>query len=443
MKRFSLFVMLMLMVLMPVFSNGGKDSGAKEIKFWTFIEPGGTTGRSHTFQAIIDRFERENPGTKVVVEVQPWTELSGKFMSAWAAGNAPDVSVIHSTAVETTITLGSLEPLNPYIAQWPSQEKSDFINQNLWNSSVKNDEKYLFAIMPLAEVLVYRRDLLSTVKLSPEDISDWNGFINAARLLTVDSVGKHPGEAGFNPSTVKTWGYGRWLARNTGAFVMVDAFMKTIDGSRALNPDNTANWTSSTGVRAFTMFVDLMKQGFESPRDLTADLSTSDAYFTSGSEIFHHLASFRAEAVQEKVAFDKDAFAMISYPGVDGKPHSVELNAWYAGISSKSRNKELAWKFLQTLVDTEADLQWVQDTTGLLPLRKSTMNSPWFQSEAAALTRSVSDAAAKNSHLALIPPVDYKEYLIMAFHEVMQNTDILTALKRAEEDYNKRLRETK
>jgi hypothetical protein len=71
------------------------------------------------------------------------------------------------------------------------------------------------------------------------------------------------------------------------------------------------------------------------------------------------------------------------------------------------------------------------------------MNSAWFQSEEAALTRSVSNAAAQNSHLALIPPVDYKEYLVMAFHDVMQNTDILTALKRAEEDYNKRLGETK
>jgi multiple sugar transport system substrate-binding protein len=443
MKRFSWFAALILMALMPVFSNGGNDSGVKEIKFWTFIEPGGTTGRSHTLKVIIDRFEKENPGAKLVFEIQPWTELSGKFMAAWAAGNAPDVSVIHSTAVESAIALGSLEPLNPYIAKWPPQEKSDFINQNLWNNSVKNGEKYLFTIMPLAEVLACRRDLLSTVKLSPESIRDWNDFINAARLITVDAAGKHPGEAGFNSATVKTWGYGRWLARNTGAFVMVDAFMKTIDGSRALKPDNTANWTSPTGVKAFTMFVDLMKQGFESPRDLTADLSTSDAYFTSGSEVFHHLASFRAEAVKEKIVFEKDDFAMISYPGVDGKPHSVELNAWYAGMSSKSRHKELAWKFLQSLVDAEADLQWVQDTTGLLPLRKSTMNSAWFQSEAAALTRSVSDAAAKNSQLALIPPVDYKEYLIMAFHEVMQNTDIPAALKRAEEDYNKRLQETK
>ncbi|MDR2479048.1 MAG: extracellular solute-binding protein [Treponema sp.] len=443
MKRFGCCMALIMMAFMPVFASGARDSGTKEIKFWTFIEPGGAAGRSHTLQTIIDRFERDNPGTKVVVEVQPWTELSGKFMAAWAAGNAPDVSIIHSTAVESTISLGSLELLDPYIAKWPSQEKSDFANQNLWNEGSKNGNKYLFAIMPLAEVLACRRDLLAAGNLKPENIKDWQDFISAAKLLSVDGAGKHPGEAGFNPATVKTWGYGRWLARNTGAFVMVDAFMKTIDGSRALKPDNTANWTTPTGVRAFTLFVDLMKQGLESPRDLTADLSTSDAYFTSGSEVFHHLASFRAEAVKEKVTFNPGDFAMISYPGVDNKPHSVELNAWYAGVSSKSRNKELAWKFLQTMVDAEADLQWAKDTTGLLPLRKSTMNSAWFKSEAAALTRSVSDAAAQNSHLALLPPVDYKEYLIIAFHEVLQNTDILTALKRAEEDYNKRLKETK
>ena len=67
-------------------------AGDVTIRMWTFLDPTNTSnGRSIALQKMIDRFEAENPGVKVVVEPQQWDTMTGKFMAAATTGEAPDI----------------------------------------------------------------------------------------------------------------------------------------------------------------------------------------------------------------------------------------------------------------------------------------------------------------------------------------------------------------
>ena len=67
-------------------------AGDVTIRMWTFLDPTNTSnGRSIALQKMIDRFEEENPGVKVVVEPQQWDTMTGKFMAAATTGEAPDI----------------------------------------------------------------------------------------------------------------------------------------------------------------------------------------------------------------------------------------------------------------------------------------------------------------------------------------------------------------
>lgn len=444
MKRILVVLLIFSLAISLMYAGGTQESSKDEkvtLTVWTHIEPGGDSGRAHSWQVIIDKFEHDNPDIDVVVEVQPWTEMSGKFMAAHASGNEPDVTQIQAQAVNQAIEAGVLEDLSPWIENWSQEDRDDFYLKDAWNNSVRGDSKYLFSLMNLAEILIYRQDLFDKYGIDSEMISNWEGFVEAAQQLTRDSDGDVLGSSGFDDNSVTHYGYGKWLARNSGAFVMVDRNMATIDGSRALNDDWTANWTTPTGVRAFSMWIELMQKGVRSKRDLTADLSTSDSYFASGSEAMHHLASFRIQGISDKASFDPDFIQGTSYPEIDGNPPSVETNSWSIGMSSNSEKKEAAWKFLEAVVSAESDLQWAKDTPGLLPARRSTLESDWFKSEEAAFTRAIAEAAARRSHLALTPPVPYLEYLVLAYHNVIAGQSIDKALQQAAEDYNKRLAE--
>lgn len=64
-------------------------AGDVTIRMWTFLDPTNTSnGRSIALQKMIDRFEEENPGVKVVVEPQQWDTMTGKFMAAATTGRS-------------------------------------------------------------------------------------------------------------------------------------------------------------------------------------------------------------------------------------------------------------------------------------------------------------------------------------------------------------------
>ncbi|MFZ5950236.1 MAG: extracellular solute-binding protein, partial [Candidatus Rifleibacteriota bacterium] len=63
---------------------------ARELTFWNFWDP-------RLIGPVIERFEKENPGVKIISEQIPWGNGFDKIVVALANGRAPDICELGST----------------------------------------------------------------------------------------------------------------------------------------------------------------------------------------------------------------------------------------------------------------------------------------------------------------------------------------------------------
>ena len=61
------------------------------LQFWNTYNAVGKPSEFSTMQGILSRFEKENPGIKVISVKVPYADLLAKFIAAAAAGNPPAV----------------------------------------------------------------------------------------------------------------------------------------------------------------------------------------------------------------------------------------------------------------------------------------------------------------------------------------------------------------
>ena len=87
-----LSMLLALILLVGLFPAAGALAEEKTVRMWTFLNPEATdNGRSVALKQMIDTYEAENPGVKIVVEPQDYNVMSAKFLAAHATGDAPDI----------------------------------------------------------------------------------------------------------------------------------------------------------------------------------------------------------------------------------------------------------------------------------------------------------------------------------------------------------------
>ncbi len=67
----------------------GASTAGVTLQFWNTYNPVGKPSEASTMQGILNRFEKENPGIKVVSVQVPYGNLLDKFIAAAAAGNPP------------------------------------------------------------------------------------------------------------------------------------------------------------------------------------------------------------------------------------------------------------------------------------------------------------------------------------------------------------------
>ena len=94
-KRWTAFAMAMTLILMLLTgcgaqpapsvvsssaapSSGGASTvdGEQVVRMWTFLDPEADNGRSKALKQMIETFESENPGIKIVVETQDWEQMT-------------------------------------------------------------------------------------------------------------------------------------------------------------------------------------------------------------------------------------------------------------------------------------------------------------------------------------------------------------------------------
>lgn len=342
-------------------SSGSASSGQSEettITMWTFLDPTNTeNGRSVALQQMIDEFEEENPGVKIVVEPQDWGTMTAKFLAAANTGDesTPDIIWCSRDQLSGVLDAGQLEPLeNLFLSDWTEEEIAD-VDDGFFRFSERDGKHYALTLSKNATVLFYREDLLENAGLSVpttfEEIAD------AAEVLT-----------GTDEETgMQRYGLGMSFATENNDPQMIINYLLQEQGE-LFHEDGTANWATDAGVDAVNWIVDCVDSGITPAESVNTDIETIYTEFASGKYAMSVASGVRLASLRESATFDGSTIQIAPLPG------GTIINGWFVGVWSGSDNKEMAGKFVEKMYTPESDKLWVE-IGGQAPCRYSTVNS--------------------------------------------------------------------
>ncbi|MBO9596514.1 MAG: sugar ABC transporter substrate-binding protein, partial [Cohnella sp.] len=216
-------------------SSGGESSKAAETKpaktekvritysMWGSAEEGNIT------QKVADKFNASQDRIEVMVQAIPYESYMTKLNALATAEQLPDSGMMREDGVIQWSSQGMLKELSSMY------EGSD--SKPLDSLAYKFEGKTVaYAAANEILLLYYNKDMFDKAKVAyPPSVHDqawtWDQFVEAAKKLTIDKNGKHPGEDGFDAQNIVqfgasvenlTWQLETWALSNGGGFYSAD-----------------------------------------------------------------------------------------------------------------------------------------------------------------------------------------------------------------------------
>jgi multiple sugar transport system substrate-binding protein len=340
-------------------SSGGEASGTSDgdvtIRMWTFLDPTNTdNGRSVALKQMMDEFEAENPGVKVVVEPQDWTTMTAKFMAAATTDMAPDLMWCARDELYGVLNAGALEPLeNLFMKDWTAEEIND-VDDGFFQFGERDGKHYTLTLNKNCTGLFYREDLLEAAGL--EVPTTFDELYDAAVALT-----------GKEESGIDRYGLGMSFSTESNDAQAIINWLLQENGD-LFNDDGTANWANDAGVAAIEWTQKCIDDGVTPSESVNTTIEDIYTEFAAGKYAMAIASAVRLANLRETASFDGSTIQFAPLPG------ATIIDGWFVGVWSGSPHKEEAGKFLEKMYSPESDLKWIE-LGGQAPNRKSTVES--------------------------------------------------------------------
>jgi ABC-type glycerol-3-phosphate transport system substrate-binding protein len=330
---------------------------ADEVNWWV-TEPGKVKA-----QALAAEFQKENPGTTIKLQANPYGGLEGKVLIALKSGSPPDVIEVQTSWIPSYQATGALDAVGDVIAG--SVPLSDFVPATLEAASV-GGKIYGLPFQAEALAMIYRKDLFREAGLDPEKPPQtWDELIEVSKKLTYTAPNGQRrygyGIAGGGPE-----GQGNTLYRSLPYVWM--------NGGDILSPDlKKAVINSPEAVEAVKFYTDMYTTlKVAPPSTLENGGLELRRLFMAGT-----IAQYQGTPT-ELERFAQDApnldFGVAIMPHPKGKETSALLGGWAFLAPKAAKNKEGAIKLLKFLAKPER----LADYTRTFPTTTTAMNLPRF-----------------------------------------------------------------
>ncbi|MCZ7469430.1 sugar ABC transporter substrate-binding protein [Agrobacterium sp. O3.4] len=315
--------------------------------------------RTETLKGIVSKFEAANPGTKVEIVSLPWSEAFQKFATMVSAGDVPDVMEMPDTWLSLYANNGMLESLEPYLAKW--EHTAGLSERTLELGRDVKDTAYMLPYGFYLRAMFYNKKLLAEAGVTepPKTLEE---FADASK-----KVAALPGKSGYclrgGPGGLNGW-------------VMFGASMA--GSNEFFTKDGTSTFDSPGWVKGLTYVIDLYKNGYAPKDSVNWGFNEIVAGFYSGTCAFLDQDPDALIAIAQRMK--PEDFGVMTMPkGPDGKTFpTIGFAGW--SMMSKSENKDLSWKLIETLEGPEGNIEW-NKKTGALPVHKSAEKDPFYASE--------------------------------------------------------------
>jgi len=187
----------------PVGAPVAKPAERTQLKFTYW----GSEMEKAAIEGMAAAFEARNPDIDVQAIQIPYEDYLAQITAMTQQGQPPDVGYFPSLQAPLWALEGKLLDLTELVQTDP-----------LFASALPETRYYfgdgrIVGLNTAVEtaLLFYNKDLFDRAGLpyppsDPAKAWTWEQFVEAARKITVDANGKHPGEAGFDPAAIVTYG---------------------------------------------------------------------------------------------------------------------------------------------------------------------------------------------------------------------------------------------
>lgn len=336
---------------------GGTTSMTGKIDFQVFGDP----AELKVFQAVADAYNASHPGATVsIIHVPAQGDHMTKLSTSFAAGNPPDVFLINYRRYGQFASKGVIEPAAPLLA------KSTTLKEDLYYQEALNAFKYKGVLQCIPQnvsnlVVYYNKDLFTKYNIPfPKADWTWNDFLNAASGLTQDTNGD--GKKDIYGASIEP------------QIIRLAPFVWSNGGDIVDNPDKPTTFTLSTGPArdAVQFFMDLQLTHKVVPTEAEAKAEDGETMFMNGRLGMLFQSRAATPSLREITSFQWDVAPL---PMQKQKASILHSDAYC--IAAASKNKDLAWSFVEYAQGTEG--QTLASMLGrTVPSLKSVAQSPAF-----------------------------------------------------------------
>ncbi|WP_413989060.1 ABC transporter substrate-binding protein [Labrys okinawensis] len=285
-------------------------------------------------RAIMDDFEKANPGIKVTLISAPYANTKDQTVIGATSGTLSDVLGLDGDWVNGLTKQGALADMAPMM------QKNNFDPAQLADIVKVDGKSVMFPVASFIYVTYINQTLAKAAGVSAIPTTRTE-FADAAKKLT--------------DATKNQYGWVIPLSMQTPWGVKNDVMSWAWASGKSMMKDGKPDLTNPDVVGAFDFVKSLNDAGVVSPGTASKVEQDKVEEFVNGRvgmmiDSLAHVTLIRQRNPQ--LTFDLGAL-----PAVDGYngPRGIPYAAWGVGISDSSQHKEEAWKLVSYLMSPEVN----------------------------------------------------------------------------------------
>ena len=389
--------------------SGASDEGA-EIRVWLV----GTDTPDEAREYLVETFEKEHPGSTLVIEEQSWDGLVDRLTTSLSGSDSPDVVEVGNTQASAFTSAGAFLDLTEYYEDLGGDDLlPGFVEAGSYDGKF-----YAAPLYSGARLVFYKKDALAASGLAVPTTLD--EYIANGEKLATDNPGKSgiwwPGQDWYNALP--------YIWENGGEVAVPDG------------EEWDAQLSSEESLAGLAQVQQVMTNASTAPKD--GNETSPEVGFCDGTTLQLSAPSW----VKWSILAPEDAEApgcpdqeenlgVYALPGMDGGAAQVFAGGSNIGVSAKSAQPELAVDALEIILSDE--FQTIYGENGLVPAKLSLAKTLGTDEVAQAIA-----AAAGNAKLTPASPkwadVEAAGILQDLFVNIAQGGDVKALAEAADEE---------
>ncbi|MFC5929005.1 sugar ABC transporter substrate-binding protein [Cryobacterium melibiosiphilum] len=325
---------------------------AGELSYWMW-----DSNQMPVYQQCADDFELLHPDITIAIEQYGYDDYWNKLMTSFVANSAPDVFVDHSSKYGDYAERGLIENLDPLINA-ADIDTTRFVDGTLELWQGRDGNQYGMPKDWDTVAIFYNEDMTTDAGISAADLAamTWNptdggSYEQVIASLTVDTNGVRGNEAGFDKTSVETFGLG--LDDSGGGYGQLSwSMLAATTGWTSMDEPtwgSTLNYDDERFQDTIAWWRGLIEKGYMPPLAQTVGASLS-TQLQAGSYAMVTDGAWNINTFDKLQGVNLNTAATPA--GVDGERASM-FNSLADSISVSSTKKAAAWEWVQYLASTD------------------------------------------------------------------------------------------